>query len=290
MKLVSYRTAAGSAIGLVHEGRVLNPAAAGVVVPPTLDELIRQRDTYEAALVALDRRFKAGDHAKQAVAFESIELLPPIHRPASCRDGYAFRQHVEAARRNRGVPMIDEFGQFPIFYFTNAHSIVGPGPVRVARVLQMEEMQLSLGPAKGKDFANALGPMLVTPDELEAWRAEPAPGHVGTNYNLTMRARVNGTEVSNGSWATMHWTFAEIIERAAYGADLQPTDVIGSGTVGTGCFLELNGTAARLDPHAKPQWLHPGDVIELEVDQLGILHNTIVKESDYSILAKKKIK
>lgn len=334
MKLVSYRTATGSAIGLVHEGRVLDPAAAGVAAPPTLDALIVQRDSYEAALVALDRRFKAGDYAERAVAYDSLELLPPIHRPASCRDGYAFRQHVEAARRNRGVPMIDEFDQFPIFYFTNAHSIVGPGPVRVmadhlqkldfelevavvlgragrnvraeeaddyifgytilndfsARVLQMEEMQLSLGPAKGKDFANALGPMLVTPDELEAWRVEPASGHVGTNYTLDMRARVNGVEVSHGSWATMHWTFAEIIERAAYGVDLQPTDVIGSGTVGTGCFLELNGTAARLDPHAKPQWLHSGDVIELEVEQLGVLRNTIVKESDYSILTKKKTK
>jgi fumarylacetoacetate (FAA) hydrolase len=88
----------------------------------------------------------------------------------------------------------------------------------------------------------------------------------------------------------MDWTFAEIIERCAYGADIHPGDVIGSGTVGTGCFLELNGTGLLNDPAYKVQWLQPGDVVEMEIQGLGHLKNTIRKEdSDFSILALKKM-
>ena len=111
-----------------------------------------------------------------------------------------------------------------------------------ARTLQMEEMLLNLGPAKGKDFSTVIGPWLVTPDELEKYKVVPKAGHTGNNYNLEMKCVVNGKEVSKGSMADMDWTFAEIIERCAYGCDVLPGDVIGSGTVGTGCFLELNGT------------------------------------------------
>jgi fumarylacetoacetate (FAA) hydrolase len=333
MKLLRYTSPAGNMIGLVHEGCVLPPGEVdGVRYPDTLDAIIRERSTYEAGLREVDARFKKGDYADKTIPYEGLAVLSPITRPASLRDGYAFRQHVESARRNRGVPMIDEFDQFPVFYFTNAGSVTGPGEVRVmadhlqkldfelevacvlgaharnvraeaaeelifgyailndlsARVLQMEEMQLSLGPAKGKDFANVLGPWLVTPDELAPFAVAPAAGHVGTNYALTMTARVNGIEVSRGSWASMHWTFAELIERCAYGADLHPTDVIGSGTVGTGCFLELNGTAARLDPTSRPQWLTVGDVVELEIEQLGVLRTTFALEGDFSLLGQKK--
>jgi fumarylacetoacetate (FAA) hydrolase len=88
----------------------------------------------------------------------------------------------------------------------------------------------------------------------------------------------------------MDWTFAEIIERASYGVDLYPGDVIGSGTVGTGCFLELNGTGKLNDPNYQEQWLQEGDVVEMEIDGLGRLSNTMVKdEDDFSILAKKKL-
>ena len=87
----------------------------------------------------------------------------------------------------------------------------------------------------------------------------------------------------------MDWTFAEIIERCAYGVDVLPGDVIGSGTVGTGCFLELNGTGLLNDPNFKAQWLQEGDVVEMEIEHLGRLKNTIRKEkSDFSILALKK--
>ena len=158
-----------------------------------------------------------------------------------------------------------------------------------ARRLQMEEMLLNLGPAKGKDFATATGPMLVTPDELEAFKVDCKEGHIGNAYNLKMKCRVNDVQVSEGNLADMDWTFAEIIERASYGVQLFPGDIIGSGTVGTGCFLELNGTGKLNDPEYKEQWLKEGDVIEMEIDGLGVLSNTIVKdESDFSILALKK--
>jgi fumarylacetoacetate (FAA) hydrolase len=139
-----------------------------------------------------------------------------------------------------------------------------------ARVLQMEEMKLSLGPAKGKDFATALGPWLVTIDEL-ADRA--VDGESGRQWDLTMTAKVNGIEVSRGNVRDMNWTFGQILARASYGVTLQPGDVVGSGTCGTGCFLELNGSKITND-----QWLQLGDRIELAVDGLGTLSNSFVAE------------
>ena len=229
--------------------------------------------------------------------------------------------------------MIPEFDQYPVFYFTNHHSIQGPGEVRCmpdhfekldfeleaaivickygrnikaedadqyigglmimndlsARRLQLEEMLLNLGPAKGKDFATTTGPWLVTLDELQEYEVAAREGHTGKSWNLAMVCRVNGVEVSRGNLGDMDWTFAEIIERASYGVTLHPGDIIGSGTVGTGCFLELNGTGRLNDPAYKEQWLQPGDVVELEIDALGVLSNTIVaEETDWSILGRKK--
>jgi fumarylacetoacetate (FAA) hydrolase len=158
-----------------------------------------------------------------------------------------------------------------------------------ARTLQAEEMKLNLGPAKGKDFATTIGPWLVTPDELEEFKISPKDNHTGNMYNLKMTARVNGIQVSEGNLSDMEWTFAEIIERASYGVQLYPCDIIGSGTVGTGCFLELNVTGKLNDPNYKEQWLKEGDEIELEVEGLGVLKNIIIKdESDLSILDLKK--
>lgn len=270
----------------------------------------------------------------QGFAPDSVQLLAPVPFPTSCRDGYAFRQHVESARRNRGAGMIPEFDQFPIFYFTNHLSIQGPGNVvcmpdhfekldfeleaaivickhgrniraeeadeyigglmimndMSARRLQMEEMLLNLGPAKGKDFSTVTGPWLVTLDELESFEIPAQEGHVGKNWNLRMQCFVNGQQVSDGNLGDMHWTFAEIIERASYGVNLFAGDVIGSGTVGTGCFLELNGTGKLNDPNYAEQWLQPGDVVEMEIEGLGKLVNTIVEEEDdFSILKKKKV-
>jgi fumarylacetoacetate (FAA) hydrolase len=131
--------------------------------------------------------------------------------------------------------------------------------------------------------------MLVTPDELEGFKIPCKANHTGDNYNLKMRCWVNGKLVSEGNVGDMDWTFAEIIERCAYGVTIWPGDVIGSGTVGTGCFLELNGTGKLNDPNYPEQWLQAGDEVVMEIDGLGRLVNTIVKEdSDFSILQLKK--
>lgn len=158
-----------------------------------------------------------------------------------------------------------------------------------ARRLQAEEMKLNLGPAKGKDFCTTFGPWLVTRDELAPFLQAPIEGHTGQAYNLKMSCRVNGVLVSEGNLRDMTWTFAEIIERCSYGADLVPGDVIGSGTVGTGCFLELNGTGKAGNPDYPEQWLQPGDEILMEVEGLGQLKNTIRREdSDLSLFSLKK--
>lgn len=262
-----------------------------------------------------------------------IKLLAPVPHPNSCRDGYAFRQHVAAARRNRKVEMIPEFDQYPIFYFTNHNAIMGEGEIEFmpdhfqqldfelesaivigkkgkniraneadnyiagfmimndwsARVLQMEEMKLNLGPAKGKDFATSIGPVLVTPDELVKYKIPPKKNHTGNNYNLKMQCWVNGKLVSEGNMDDMDWTFAEIIERVSYGVEIFPGDVIGSGTVGTGCFLELNGTGKLNDANYQEQWLQEGDEVEMEITGLGRLKNKIKKiPTDFSILKLKK--
>ena len=138
-----------------------------------------------------------------------------------------------------------------------------------ARALQMEEMKLSLGPAKGKDFATASAPT--------SSRSTSSPTRTvksrrrASTFDLGMRAFVNGEQVSHGNVKDMTWTFAQILERASYGVTLYPGDVIGSGTCGTGCFLELNGSKITKD-----QWLKPGDVVALEIDGLGRLENRIV--------------
>jgi fumarylacetoacetate (FAA) hydrolase len=276
---------------------------------------------------------KIADTSLSIEPVKDFSLLAPVPRPTSCRDGYAFRQHVESARRNRGVEMIKEFDQYPIFYFTNHNAVQGPGDIYCmpdhfqqldfelevaivigkegrnikakdadayiagftimndlsARKLQMEEMLLNLGPAKGKDFSTVIGPWLVTPDELSAYLVPAKQGHVGNNYNLSMKCWVNDILVSEGNVKDMDWTFAEIIERCSYGVTVFPGDVIGSGTVGTGCFLELNGTGKLHDPNYQPQWLQANDTVKMTIDGLGTLVNTIKAEAtDWSILALKK--
>lgn len=244
---------------------------------------------------------------------DAINLMAPIPHPTSMRDGYAFRQHVESARRNRGLEMIPEFDEIPIFYFTNHQAVFGEGDIHVqaehckqldfelecaivigkqgrnistseadkhiagymvmndwsARAMQMQEMKLNLGPAKGKDFATSIGPWLVTKEELADRKI--ATDH-GDKYDLEMTCRINGESVSQGNVKDMSWTFAQIIERASYGVTLYPGDVIGSGTCGTGCFLELNGSKVY-DP---ARWVEPGDVVECEIELLGTLTNRVV--------------
>ncbi len=338
MKLVSYKAGSSEHLVLFVENTIYNlqenAALMGKKLPDSMAEFLNGEDNFMK--IAHEVHTGISNKTLQAISanVNSNALLAPVPHPTSCRDGYAFRQHVEAARRNRKVPMITEFDQYPIFYFTNHNAIQGPGEIvcmpdhfqkldfelevsvvigkkgrnikaaeadsyiagymimndMSARTLQMEEMALNLGPAKGKDFSTVIGPWLVTPDELEPYKTTAKPGHTGNAYDLPMTCKVNGIVVSQGNMKEMDWTFAEIIERCAYGVDILPGDVIGSGTVGTGCFLELNGTGLLNDPNYKVQWLQPNDVVEMEVRGLGHLSNTIKKDSsDFSILALKKL-
>ncbi|MBC7384937.1 MAG: fumarylacetoacetate hydrolase family protein [Cryobacterium sp.] len=275
--------------------------------------LIRQDETFLPQMHLIAKNFKLGELPPECIHDETkVKLLSPIPRPTSMRDGYAFRQHVASARKNRGLEMIPEFDKFPIFYFTNHLAVSGPGEIPVqkltedkldfelesaivlrkggrnipasraddhifgymimndwsARHLQMEEMKLNLGPAKGKDFSTSLGPYLVTRDELSPKAIQSKEGE---RHDLAMKCFVNGIQVSSGNTRDMTWTFAQIVERASYGTELHPGEVIGSGTVGTGCFLELNGSKITNN-----QWLKPGDEVVLEIDQLGRLVNQIV--------------
>jgi fumarylacetoacetate (FAA) hydrolase len=331
MKLVSYWQQGSTKLGAIVNDQVYALQDVNQQLPNDINAFLRlgvsvREETQEKLISLLE---KSGAIAP----VQDYQLMAPVPHPTSCRDGYAFRQHVEAARRNRGVDMIQEFDQYPIFYFTNHNAIQGPGAIYCmpdhfqqldfeleiaivigkegknikakdadeyiagftimndlsARKLQMEEMLLNLGPAKGKDFSTVIGPWLVTPDELKSYLVPAKKGHVGNNYDLSMKCWVNDQLVSEGNVKDMDWTFAEIIERCSYGVTIYPGDVIGSGTVGTGCFLELNGTGKLKDANYTPQWLQPNDVVTMSIDGLGTLENTIYKEdTDWSILSLKK--
>ncbi|HQW47060.1 MAG: fumarylacetoacetate hydrolase family protein [Bacteroidetes bacterium] len=334
MKLVTHLHNGNENLALLINNKLYNVSDADVLLPATMQALLEHWEDNIEKLQTLEKKIIKGQLLEHHFTyFQEASIMAPVPKPTSCRDGYAFRQHVASARRNRKVDMIAEFDQYPIFYFTNHNAIQGPGNIvcmpdhfqkldfelevaivvckkgrnikaaeadsyiggymimndMSARTLQMEEMLLNLGPAKGKDFSTVIGPMLVTPDELEPYKIPCKENHTGNNYNLKMTCKVNGVQVSEGSVGDMDWTFAEILERCAYGVDILPGDVIGSGTVGTGCFLELNGTGLLNDPQYKVQWLQEGDEVEMAIDGLGILKNKIVKEeSEFSILALKK--
>ncbi len=334
MKLVTYLRDGNEQLAFCHENYLFDLDLLHPDLPNTMGMLLPYWDDLYPVLQQCNTALLDGRIGRErGISLASATVLAPVPFPSSCRDGYAFREHVAAARRNRKAEMIPEFDQFPIFYFTNHHSIQGPGNVLLmpdhfekldfelecailisktgrnipaeqadeyiaglmimndlsARRLQMEEMLLNLGPAKGKDFATVIGPWLVTLDELEHLEIPAKEGHVGKSWNMKMTCKVNGVSVSEGNLGDMDWTFAEIIERCSYGATLHAGDVIGSGTVGTGCFLELNGTGKLNDPNYQEQWLQDGDIVEMEIDGLGILSNTMVQEdTDWSILKRKK--
>jgi len=252
---------------------------------------------------------RATTEPSEVLSLDNVVLRAPIPRPPTVRDFYAFEQHVRTAREGRGLQMDPDWYELPVFYFSNPYGVIGPevdvaiapGSSELdfelevaavvgrggsdldprdaeqhiagfcvmndwsARDLQRREMKLSMGPVKGKDFATSLGPMLVTPDELEDARR-------GRAYDLTMTATVNGTEYSRASLADIYWSFGEMLAYASRGTRVEPGDIIGSGTCGTGCILEL----ALVHGSERYPWLRAGDVVELSVERLGMLRNRVV--------------
>lgn len=234
--------------------------------------------------------------------------MPAPFPVASLRDFYAFEQHVKTCRGHRGLGMVPQWYEVPVFYFSNAVAVIGDGdPVWApkgsaaldyelelacvvgtaardlpahdsaldclagftvmndwsARDLQRAEMAVGLGPSKSKDFATSLGPKLVPFSELRDLYRDG-------RLHLAMSASVNGKQYSSGNAGSMYWTWPQLLAHASRDTELRPGDVIGSGTVGTGCILELT-------PEAVGGWLRPGDVVELTIERLGTLRNPVVE-------------
>ncbi len=284
-------------------GDVLPLLQAGPEMLASVAELVSR------GVEVLDRRDTLPDFAEPV---ESIRLRPPIATPPSIRDFYAFEEHVRRTHARSGLEVPPEWYEIPAFYFSNPAAVLGPEDVVPyprgveeldfeleiacvigqsgrdisaadaerhiagylimndwsARDIQQRELRVGLGPSKGKDFATSLGPALVTPDELASRRR-------GDRYDLEMRARVNGSHLGGGNHNSIYWTFAQMIEHASRDTELRPGDVIGSGTVGDGCITERG-------PNAAQGWLQPGDVIELEIDMLGTLRNTVGRRAEPS--------
>ncbi|MDQ0269629.1 fumarylacetoacetate hydrolase family protein [Cytobacillus purgationiresistens] len=275
--------------------------ASGGKLPQTMLDFIENHNLYMSEINKLN------NPKKGIYPLSSVKLTAPLPNPKSFRDFYAFEEHVKTAREKRGLDMIPEWYELPAFYYSNHLNIKAPNDfisrpkncewmdyeleIAViigkegrdikavdaedyifgycilndwsARDVQRKEMKVGLGPAKGKDFATSAGPYIVTKDELQEHK-------VGNGYDLMMTAKVNGTLLSEGNFNDIYYTFGEMIARASEGVTLYPGEIIGSGTVGTGCILEL-GT----DVHP---WLKHGDEVELEITGLGKLTNKISDE------------
>ena len=248
-----------------------------------------------------------GADAGDPIDAGTLTFGPPVLAPPTFRDFYAFEQHVGTMWKRRDMEIPEAWYRLPIFYFSNVSEIRGPDdpvwaprgsseldyelevaalidtPVRdleasrgaeaiggymilndwSARDLQREETTVRLGPAKGKDFASSIGPWLVTPDELADVRTEKG-------FDLAMTATVNGQELSRGTWASAHFSFGEMVERASADVRLRPGDLLGSGTVGTGCLLEVRDDILG-------RYLRPGDAVTLAIERLGSLSTTIIE-------------
>jgi len=258
-----------------------------------------------AAVIAAGAEAAANRTSQDSLWIDDVKFLSPL-KPNTLRDAYAFEAHVKTANRNRGQDVPENWYKFPVFYFSNGSNsfghedtiscppysqaldyeleiaaIIGKPGINIKpedaeqhifgftifndwslRDLQVQEMKVNFGPVKSKDFACSFGPVIVTPEAL----ADRAVGRPGV-YDLSMAARVNGVELSKGNFKDIHWSFGDIIARASQSVMLNPGDVIGSGTVGTGCLYELTKNQGP--------WLKHGDVIELEIERIGVLRNQI---------------
>jgi fumarylacetoacetate (FAA) hydrolase len=278
----------------------------------TLDDHLARGLRVEALAELVEGFVPRGDAADDDAILDApdLEFGPPILRPPSLRDFYAFEGHVKTMWERRGGEVPETWYRLPIFYFSNVSELRGPDePVWApaasseldyelevaalvdtpvsdlppergdeaiggytifndwsARDLQREETVVRLGPAKGKDFASSIGPWLVTPDELATARSG-AQGAAGPD--LAMTAEVNGVETSRGRWSDAQFSFGEMVARASADARLRPGDLLGSGTVGTGCLLEVRESTIR-------RYLEPGDEVVLRIERLGALRTPIV--------------
>ena len=306
MKFLTYSFNGLKSLGcIINQSSIVNISkASNETLPNNLNDYLRNFQSNNISL-------------KKIINSNSIDIInlndvniETLIQPNSFRDFYAFRQHVQAGRKSRGLDMIPEYDEFPVFYFSNHNSMIGSGKIELfnkqidkldfeleigliiskngrnikakdaykyvagftilndwsSRKIQMKEMKLNLGPAKGKDFATSIGPYLVTLDELQ----DRMVGNIEElRYDLPMKAFLNNKLISSDNFKNISWLFSDMIERASYGVDLVPGDLIGSGTCATGCLLEINQT------NKQNLWLKDGDTIRLSIDELGILENNV---------------
>lgn len=308
MKLVTFldeqpRTCLGA---LDASGRVLDlgaaAAASNVSDGDFAADMLALIDAGEVGLESARAVFGFAaerDDASYWYEAKTVRLLPPLPRPRSFRDFWIFEQHVQTAWKLRGEPLPEVWHEMPTYYKGNALAMIGSEEDLIwpsytekldyelemgiiigkggrdipaergeghifgytvlndwsARDIQRKEMACKLGPAKGKDFATSIGPCIVTADEVDP-------------YDLRMTARINGETWSDNHSGTSYWKFGQLIAHVSMGETIHPGELFGSGTVGGGCGLELN------------RWLQPGDVVELEIEQIGVLRNRVVKQED----------
>lgn len=270
-----------------------------------VEDLLPLIESGESALLDAGR---AAEKAGEEVDPAETQILSPLATPPTFRDFYAFEQHVRAGRSWRGLEMDPTWYEIPVFYFSNPYAFRADGDIPMTpgaskfdfelevaaivgkagsnltveeaeehiigycvlndwsgRDVQQREMTLSMGPVKGKDTATGLGPYLVTKDEL-------APYATATGFDRAMTLTVNGRPYAEANWSDVHWSFPQMVAYAARGTEVRPGDVIGSGTCGTGCILELSRTHGEV----KYPWLKPGDEVVATIEGLGSLRNTIV--------------
>jgi 2-keto-4-pentenoate hydratase/2-oxohepta-3-ene-1,7-dioic acid hydratase in catechol pathway len=298
----------------VHFAAVSGEPAIGVVdeevyrVIPGYTDLLPLLEMGEDALKSAGADALASGEAVEAAG---VRILSPIQTPPTFRDFYAFEQHVKAGRKWRGLDMDPLWYEIPVFYFSNPYAFTGEGDVAMTpgaenfdfelevaaivgkagrdlsaaegeeaiigyavlndwsgRDIQHKEMLLSMGPVKGKDTSTSMGPYLVTKDELEPFRTK-------TGFDRAMTLSVNGTEYSRANWSDVYYSFGEMVAYASRGTEVRPGDVIGSGTCGTGCILELS----RSGLGESFPWLKPGDEVVASVEGLGSIRSRIVAGS-----------
>lgn len=275
---------------------------AEALAPPTLLGLLdggpASMQAAQNAVAALPPEMRTGKNDETLrYGWSEVRLLTPLPDARSVRDFFAFEAHVKRGFEKRGEPMPQEWYEIPVYYQTGHHNLIGTDQdVRwpsftkrfdyelelaviigrsgrniaeseahsyiagytimndfSARDIQRKEMKVRLGPAKGKHWCTGIGPWMVTAEQI------PDP------YALEMVARVNGEEWSRGNSRAMHWNFEQMIAFVSQDDTIYPGDILGSGTVGTGCGLELD------------RWVQPGDVIELEIESIGVLRNRVVR-------------
>lgn len=301
MRWALYISAADSS---PRAGLVIDDAIHGLEAGTTVLGLLGDDGTRLAEAAAAAR-----DQPSEVVALADAVLRSPFPRPPSIRDSSSFEQHIRTGFKGLGVPFDDNWFKIPLVYFTNPGDVKGhgedvtaaPGAQKLdyelecaavigrqgsdltaaqaediiagyvilndwsARDIQATEVGFKVGPYKTKDWAMSAGPFFVTKDELEPFRS-------GKSFDLGMRASVNGMPYSDGNLRDIYWSFGELVAHASRGTVVHPGDLLGSGTVGTGCILEQSLTHGS----DKYPWLVPGDVVSLEIDAIGTLANRVV--------------